>query len=286
VIGGTKTMKAKIYGAIGLAKKTRVELPSVFETPYRPDVIKRAVLAFQSTRRQPKGTKYQAACTVATSWGPGRGVARTPRSHGRRTHSGQRGALVNYTVGGRVAHPPKTGKKIIERINKKERRLAIRSAIAASANKELVLQRGHKAENFELLPLVFEDAIHDKITKTKDAIELLTKIGLINDINRAKNGRKIRAGQGKGRGRKYKSPVGPLFVVDRFSDFCRAIRNLPGVDIVHVDYLNAEMLAPGTHAGRLTVWMEKTLEMIDQRFSPKQVQTTKKKAAKATTSRS
>jgi len=275
-------MKAKIYGAIGLAKKTRVELPGVFETPYRPDLIKRAVLAVQSTRRQPKGTKYQAGWTVATSWGPGHGVARTPRSHGRRTHSGQRGALVNYAVGGRVAHPPKPEKIIIERINKKERRLAIRSAIAATTNKELVLQRGHKAENFELLPLVFEDAIHDKITKTKDAVELLTKIGLINDIDRAKTGRKIRAGQGKGRGRKYKSPVGPLFVVDRFSEFCRAIRNLPGIEIVHVDYLNAEMLAPGTHPGRLTVWMEKTLEKIDQRFPTKQKVAVKKTTTTST----
>ncbi|NHJ87450.1 MAG: 50S ribosomal protein L4 [Asgard group archaeon] len=257
-------MKAKIYGAIGLAKKARVDLPAVFDTPYRPDVIKRAVLAVQSTRRNPKSTKYQAGWTVATSWGPGRGMARTPRSHGRRTHSAQRGALVNYTVGGRVAHPPRTEKKIVENINKKERRLAIRSAIAATANRDLVLNRGHKADNFDLLPLVFEDDIHDKIAKTKDAIELLTKIGLVNDIERVKEGKKIRAGQGKGRGRKYRTPVGPLFVIDRQSNFCKAIRNLPGVDIVHVKYLNAEMLAPGTHAGRLTIWMEKTLDMINE----------------------
>ena len=262
-------MKAKIYGAIGLAKKTRVELPGVFETTYRPDLIKRAVLAVQTTRKQPKGTKYQAGWTVATSWGTGRGAARTPRSHGRRTHSGQRGALVNYTVGGRVAHPPRPEKIIVERINKKERKLAIRSAIAATANRDLVLTRGHNAANFDLFPLVFEDNIHDKVNKTKEALELLTKIGLDNDITRAKEGRKIRAGQGKGRGRKYRSPVGPLFVVDRTSSFCKAIRNLPGVEIVHVDYLNAEMLAPGTHAGRLTIWMEKSLEIINQRYPPK-----------------
>ncbi len=265
-------MKAKIYGAIGLAKKARVDLPGVFDTEYRPDLIKRAVLAVQSTRRQPKGTKYQAGWTVATSWGPGRGAARTPRTHGRRTHSSQRGALVNYTVGGRVAHPPKTEKIIVERINKKERKLAIRSAIASTANKDLVLKRGHQAENFEILPLVFEDEIHDKIVKTKDAVELLTKIGLINDINRAKEGRKVRAGQGKGRGRKYKNPVGPLFIVDRTSNFCKAVKNLPGVDIVHVNYLNAEMLAPGTHAGRLTIWMEKTIEIIDKLY-PSEVKT-------------
>ncbi|HUU79668.1 MAG TPA: 50S ribosomal protein L4 [candidate division Zixibacteria bacterium] len=264
-------MKAKIYGAIGLAKKARVELPSVFDTPYRPDLIKRAVLAVQSTRRQPKATKYQAGWSVATSWGTGRGAARTPRSHGRRTHSAQRGALVNYTVGGRVAHPPKAEKQIVENINTKERKLAIRSAIAATTNKDLVLKRGHVADSFELLPIVFEDAIHDKVSKTKEAVELLTKIGLINDIDRAKNGRKIRAGKGKGRGRKYKSPVGPLIVTDRDSDFCNSIRNLPGIEIVNVKYLNTEMLAPGTHAGRLTVWMEKTLEIVEGRYPSKKV---------------
>ncbi|MHA1738483.1 MAG: 50S ribosomal protein L4 [Candidatus Heimdallarchaeota archaeon] len=264
-------MKAKIYGAIGLAKKTRVDLPGVFETAYRPDLIKRAVLAVQSTKRHPKSTKYQAGWTVASSWGTGRGAARTPRSHGRRTHSAQRGALVNYAVGGRVAHPPRTEKKIVERINKKERRLAIRSAIAATCDKELVLQRGHKAESFELVPIVFEDAIHDKIVKTKEAVELLTKIGLITDIERAKNGRHVRAGKGKLRGRKYRNPVGPLFVVDRQSNFCNAVRNLPGVEIVNVEFLNAEMLAPGTHPGRLTVWMEKTLKRVNEMYPAKKV---------------
>jgi large subunit ribosomal protein L4e len=284
-------MKAKIYGAIGLAKKTRIDLPGVFETPYRPDLIKRAVLAVQSTKRQPKATKYQAGWTVATSWGTGRGAARTPRSHGRRTHSAQRGALVNYTVGGRVAHPPRTEKKIVERINKKERRLAIRSAIAATCNKELVLQRGHKAESFELVPIVFEDAIHDKVVKTKDAVELLTKIGLITDIERAKDGRHVRAGKGKIRGRKYRNPVGPLFVVDRESNFCNAIRNLPGVEIVNVNFLNAEMLAPGTHPGRLTVWMEKTLKTVNEMYpsktkvAPKPKTTTTSSAKKTTTAK-
>jgi large subunit ribosomal protein L4e len=275
-------MKTKIYGAIGLAKKARVTLPKVFETPYRPDVIKRAVLAVQSTRRQPKGTKYRAGWTVATSWGPGRGAARTPRSHGRRTHHAQRGALVNYAVGGRVAHPPRTEKKIVERINKKERLLAMRSAIAATTNKELVLNRGHRAAKFELLPLIFEDAIHDKITKTKEAVELLTKIGLDEDLNRVKNGKKIRAGQGKGRGRKYKIPKGPLIVVDRDSPFCKAVRNLPGIEVVLVDYLNAEMLAPGTHAGRLTIWMEKTLEIINKKFPVKKKPTPRKTTSTAT----
>jgi len=88
----------------------------------------------------------------------------------------------------------------------------------------------------------------------------------------------VRAGKGKLRGRKYRNPVGPLFVVDRDSNFCNAVRNLPGVDIVDVNFLNAEMLAPGTHPGRLTVWMEKTLQKVDEMYPTK----TKKVAPKTT----
>jgi large subunit ribosomal protein L4e len=264
-------MKTKIYGAIGLAKKRRISLPAVFETEYRPDLIKRAVLALQTTKRQPKGTKYQAGWTVAESYGVGRGMARTPRSKGRQTHSAQRGALVNYTVGGRVAHPPKVEKKIIENINKKERQYAIKSAIAATTNKDLVLQRGHQAEDFELLPLIFEDDIHDKITKTKEAEELFEKIGLLKDVERVKNGRTIRPGKGKGRGRKYRRPKGPLVVTDRFSPFCKAVRNLPGVEVVNVNFLNAEMLAPGTHPGRLTIWMKNALKVIEEKYPSEEV---------------
>lgn len=264
-------MKAKIYGAIGLAKKVRIDLPEVFDTPYRPDLIKRAVLAVQSTKRHPKGSKYRAGWTVATSWGPGRGAARTPRSHGRRTHHSSRGALVNYTVGGRVAHPPKVEKKIIENINKKERVLAIKSALGATTNKDLLIKRGHKAEPFELVPLVFEDEIHDKITKTKEALTLFTKVGLNTDLERVKEGKNIRAGKGKGRGRKYKEPIGPLVITDRESNFSKAIKNIPGIEIVNVEYLNAENLAPGTHAGRLCIWMEKSLEIIGQKYSLKPI---------------
>ena len=69
-----------------------------------------------------------------------------------------------------------------------------------------------------------------------------------------------------------------MIVIDRQSNFCKAVRNLPGVEIVHVKYLNAEMLAPGTHAGRLTVWMEKALAEIDSIYPVK-----KKPVARRTT---
>jgi ribosomal protein L4 len=69
-----------------------------------------------------------------------------------------------------------------------------------------------------------------------------------------KKGRKIRAGKGKIRGRKYRTPTGPLLVVGEDKGISLGARNHPGVDVVVVDNINAELLAPGTHPGRLTVF--------------------------------
>ncbi len=45
---------AEIFDLQGKAQG-KVNLPEVFDTPLRPDVIKRAVLAIQSNRIQPQG---------------------------------------------------------------------------------------------------------------------------------------------------------------------------------------------------------------------------------------
>jgi len=63
----------------------KIKLPRVFETPYRPDVIKRAVLASQSHRFQPQGRNPMAGKrTTAESRGVGLGLARVPRLKGPR----------------------------------------------------------------------------------------------------------------------------------------------------------------------------------------------------------
>ncbi len=79
---------------------------------------------------------------------------------------------------------------------------------------------------------------------------------------RAKNGKHIRAGGGKRRGRKYKRPKSLLIVVGQDNGIVRAARNLPGVDVVMVNRLNAELLAPGTHAGRLAIWTESAIQAL------------------------
>ena len=78
--------------------------------------------------------------------------------------------------------------------------------------------------------------------------------------------RKIRAGKGKRRGRKMKQAVGPLIVVVENKGLADAASNIPGVDIVAVNDLNAEVLAPGAHPGRLTLWTSGAIERLGKLY--------------------
>jgi len=240
----------------------KIKLPSVFGTSLRPDVIKRAVLAMQSNRFQPQGRDPMAGKrTTAESRGVNLGISRIPRIKGPRG----RGALAPGTVGGRAAHPPDSRKKIVKRIPKKERRLALLSAIAATASKEVVASRGHSIEDVREIPLIVENEL-EGLKRAKEVEEALINLGVLADIYRVKESRKIRAGRGKRRGRKIKQGVGPLIVVAEDKGIVDAARNIPGVDVVTVSNLNAETLAPGIHPGRLTIWTNSAIEKLDELY--------------------
>ncbi|SET05408.1 LSU ribosomal protein L4P [Methanococcoides vulcani] len=239
--------------------KGEIALPEVFNEIFRPDLIKKAVLSAQANRLQPYGPKkYSGMETSAHSWGSGRGVAQVPR-----ISNGSRVARIPQAVGGRRAHPPKPETDRTEKINKKEKRLAIRSAIAATINADLVKARGHRFD--AEVPLVAENTIED-ILKTKDVISFLQAAGVYDDVIRAKEGKHIRAGKGKRRGRKYKTRKSVLIVTGEESPIVKAANNLSGVDVATVDSLNAELLAPGTHAGRLTIWTESAITNMEGMF--------------------
>jgi large subunit ribosomal protein L4e len=239
---------AEIFDLHGKANG-KVDLPAVFDTPLRPDVIKRAVLAIQSNRIQPQGRDPMAGKkTTAESQGTGAGNARIPRTKG-----GGRAAFAPFTVKGRAAHPPRSEKIIVKNIPKKEAKLALNSAIAATATKDIVSSRGHKIQNVVCLPLVVDDAF-EALTKAKEVEDAFASLGLSDDIIRVRDSRNIRAGKGKTRGRRIKQAVGPLIVVVEGKGLVNAASNLPGVEVTTVVNLNTEMLAPGTHPGRLTVW--------------------------------
>ncbi|HOB17853.1 MAG TPA: 50S ribosomal protein L4 [Candidatus Methanoculleus thermohydrogenotrophicum] len=247
-------MKAKVRTLTGEIAH-EVDLPEIFNEEYRPDLIKRAVLAIQSTRFQPHGTDpYAGMRTSAESWGSGRGVAQVPR-----IKNSSRAARVPQATGGRTAHPPKVTKVLVKRINRKEKQKALRSAIAASTSPDLVRGRGHIFDGD--LPLVLEDRF-EEITRTGDVIATLSALGVYADVERAKTSRKVRAGRGTMRGRRYKQRKSVLIVTG--NEPLRAARNLAGVDAVTVDQLNTELLAPGTQAGRLTIWTESAIRRLEE----------------------
>ena len=238
-----------------------IELPAIFDTEFRPDVIKRAVLSAQSARIQPWGPDPMSGKrTSAETWGKGFGVARIRRVKGRGPASGQ-GAFAPHAVGGRQAHPPRVEEVLTERVNRKERHLAIRSAIAATKDKKMVTFRGHLIDGLPSLAIVVTNDL-EEVKKTKRMREILKKLGLEKDLDRVLESKRIRAGRGKMRGRRYKVAVGPLIVVGEDKGISLGTRNLKGVDIVKVNELNAELLAPGGAAGRLTVWTNSAIEKL------------------------
>jgi len=241
----------------------KLKVPKVFKTPLRPDVIKRAVITLQSHRFQPQGRNPLAGKRRSVeSLGAGHGLARVPRLKA----GGQRAVYAVGTVGGRIANPPVAGKKIAKKIPRKEMQLALRSALAATASKKTVTSRGHMAEDVKDFPLVVVDDIQN-LKKTSEVETAFIKLGVWPDIYRVKESFKERAGKGKRRGRRTKHAIGPLLVIAENRGIAQAARNLPGVDISTVNNLNAELLAPGTHPGRLTIWTKSAFEKIDETFS-------------------
>ena len=72
-------VKVNVYSKSGAAAG-EVELPAVFETEFRPDVIRKAVNAAQANRRQPYGSYPLAGHGPHKSVRSGSGISRVPRA--------------------------------------------------------------------------------------------------------------------------------------------------------------------------------------------------------------
>lgn len=166
-------------------------------------------------------------------------------------------AFAPGTVSGRMAFPPVTSKKLVKEINQKEKRLALKSAIAATASEGIVRNRGHKFDEGRKLPLVVSNEV-ENLSKASDAKRLLTLVGVWNDILRVRRSKRIKAGA-------RVHAVGPLVVVSEDKNARKALRNFEGLDVVRVRDLSVEALAPGTHPGRLTIWSESAIKSIAER---------------------
>src|SRR5439155_598367 len=97
---------------------------------------------------------------------------------------------------------------------------------------------------------------------TQEGVKILDRLGVYADVERAKDGRHVRAGRGKMRGRRYRQPRSLLVVVKDPAKVRRLFGNLPGVEVVSPAGLSAEVLAPGGDPGRLTMFSEGALEVL------------------------
>jgi large subunit ribosomal protein L4e len=253
-------MQTKVLSLEGQEGET-LDLPTVFKTPIREDVINRVFVALDSHRRRSQGRDPLAGeRTTAESGHPptGRGIARIPRVKGERfSKSGMAGAVAS-TVHGRLPHPPRSEKVIRKEINSKERFFATASAIAATADQSAVTKRGHKFSS--KVPIVVSNDL-ENISKARDLKKFLKAVGVDQDVTRAgSRKKKVSSSLSKIK----RTGVGPLIVVSKGSKLYEASRAFPGVKVISSSTLSVLDLAPGSIPGRLTIWTKDSLDKISK----------------------
>ena len=254
-------MKASVVSIDG-TKQRQTELPRVFDTPYRPEVIHKAYVNIMSHSYQRQG-RYPAAGEMvsAESKNTGLGIARLARARGEGfTRAGQAASVAGVRHG-RVAHPPESWKIIYKKINKKENRLALCSAIGATANRDLVLARGHKIGDGVNLPIIVANDV-ESISKAKELRKLFVALGLEGDLERASANRKPRSGTARRRGRPSRLGKSALIVVNRDAGLLSLSGSIPGVEIKPVNELSVLDLAPGSKPIRLTIFSENAIDQL------------------------
>ncbi len=255
--------KIAIIGIEG-KKIKEITLPKIFNSEIREDIIHKV---FETTKKQqPYGTYVLAGKDVAASGKQshrrhkyktlyGHGISRIPRKV--LTRRGERffwrGAFIPSTVGGMRAHPPRAIRRQ-KKINKKERKIAIDGAIAATASKKMIEKKYSKLKISVGLPIIIDSSTLEQ--KNKDSIRLLSQtLGI-----KIKPIKKIRPGKGKLRGRKYKK-TRKILLITANDENATKLKNF-GLDINKVNQLNILNLAPGGISGRITIWTEKAIKDI------------------------
>lgn len=247
-------MKADVFALDGKKVKS-IDLPEQFMEDYEPDLVNRAVLVINSNDRQPYGTMPKAGQGYSAKLSRrrrdykgayGKGISRVPRKTmwRRGMQFGWVGALAPGTVGGRRAHPPKAIKLWDLKINIKERRKAIRSALSGVV------------KNSKLI--IVEDKFED-LKSAKDVKNVLKGIGFdVESVKRKK------AGRAKSRGRTFRYKKHPLVVVGRKCNVVKALSNLAGYDSIDVKSLNAKLLSLNYGVPRPCIFTEGALNLISK----------------------
>lgn len=258
-------MKAAVRGIDGKDAGS-VELPLIFDTPYRPEVIHKVYVNVASHGYQRQG-RYPAAGEIvsAESRNTGLGIARLARARGEGFPRAGQAAGVAGVRHGRVAHPPESWKNIYKKINQKEKQLGLCSSIAATARRDLVEGRGHKIAKDVKLPIIVSNDI-ESIAKAKDLKNALVALGLGDDLARA-SVKKARSGTARRRGRKARSGTSVLVVVGSDAKAI-GITSLPGVAVKTAREISVLDLAPGSKPIRLAVFSQNAVEQLKEVKAP------------------
>jgi len=257
-------MKAQILDING--KKVKEITTELFEEPIREDIIFKVIEAERVW--QPYSNYYWAGMDRSASgkvrhkrhsWKTtyGKGMSRIPRKTmwRRGTQFSWVGAIIPSVKGGRRAHPPKN-KLNLNKINKKELRKALLSALTYTSSSEELIKKYASLKDKKIdieLPIILEDKII--FLKTKEILKSLDNIlGELRNIAIQK--RSIRAGRGKSRGRKYKKNSGLLFVVGKNEK-----KKIKGIEVIKANELKVTDLASG--GARLTMFTENAIKDLE-----------------------
>lgn len=286
------TIRTKVLGLDGKESRT-IDLPTVFQTPFRYDVIHKAYVNLLSHSFQRQGRYPMAGEVVsAQSRNTGLGIARIARAKGEGFSRAGQAAGVASIRQGRVAHPPESWKNIYKKINNKEKQLALCSAIAATARKDLIERRGHKVSNISSFPIIVSDDIED-LSKTKDLLNLLRALGLNDELKRLDFSRKRRSGTARRRGRQARSALSAIIVIGsadsddgrkndsktdvsnnasnkngRTKNIAKLSGSIRGVNVKQVKNLSVLDFAPGSKPIRLTIFSESAIKELDNLKKP------------------
>merc|ERR1712100_5295 len=127
--GLTSNMPAALPTVVVQGSADTVQLPEVFLSPIRPDIVNAVHTGLNKNNRQPYAVNKRAG----------------------------QGAFGNMCRGGRMFAPTKTWRRWHRRVNLKQKRYAVCSALAASAVPSLLMARGHHVENVPEVPLVISN---------------------------------------------------------------------------------------------------------------------------------
>ena len=252
-------MKAQLYSVKG-EKKSIIELPALFETSVREDIIHKYFESDRLSSAQPYASYEEAGKRHVASgrfrrrrkvWRSsyGKGQSRVPRKQlwRRGSQFNLVGAEVSSARGGRMPHPPK-GLMMYRKINNKEKTLAFNSALAATLNNDLIAKRYLTLNSKDLHPSVIESLPG----KTKELITILSSI--FPGVAHILKVKTIRSGKGKMRGRKYKSTAGLLIVKGS-----KESASFKGLDVLSVKEVSITDLYP---LGRLTLYTQEAVKEL------------------------